>query len=192
MAVARSVQRHAAHGDDAVRYSRGAHQPGGGEDAHLVLTFTIPIMTMMMIPHHATGRTPQGRISPPVPVPSYYSPTSARLELTAAARAADRERGAAQSDDVMRRADDDTAALYADLNRQVLAGAAAAELKGVGVEHTNETILHALTAATPRTRYIVGAKVCMCVCVCVYGYCTLWNGLAQPREDTRATSKPAR
>jgi len=93
--------------------------------------------------------------------------------LTAAAAAADRERGAAQSDDVMQRADDDTAALYAELNRQVLAGAAAAELKGVGVEHTNETILHALTAATPRTRYIVGAKVC--VCAWVRGYCALWK-----------------
>jgi hypothetical protein len=31
-----SLQRHTADGDGTVRYPGGAHQPGGGEDAHLV------------------------------------------------------------------------------------------------------------------------------------------------------------
>lgn len=71
------------------------------------------------------------------------------------------ERGAANSEAVMQRADGEAVRLYAELQRQVLAGAAAAEAKGVSVQETNETILHALTAASPHTRYIVGAKAAL-------------------------------
>lgn len=53
--------------------------------------------------------------------------------------------------------------LYSELYRQVLAGAAAASEKASSVDDTNAAILHALTSPNPRTRYIVGQKVCCCL-----------------------------